>query len=155
MRALIERGLWFPLMLVGLLLVSVGANIYLIVRATNDPSFAVEPDYYAKAVAWDELQAERARSEELGWAMSVAAGHDALEVELRDALGRPVDGAEVEVVAFHNARASERIEARLRPRGRGIYEVERSFPRPGLWEYRFTAVRGDDKFLHVTQEELP
>lgn len=149
-----KNGTWFPFMLLGLLLVSVGANVYLIIRATNDPSFAVEPEYYEKAVEWDRIQAERAASDRLGWAMDVDAGRDALRIELRDALGRPVEGAEVEVIAFHNARAADRIRAHLLPRGRGVYELERAFGRPGIWEYRFAATLEDKKFLHVTQEEL-
>ena len=42
---------------------SVSANLFLLVRATGDPSFAVESDYYAKAVAWDAHQAQAARGD--------------------------------------------------------------------------------------------
>lgn len=150
-----KNGAWFPFFLIALLLVSVGANGYLMVRATNDPSFAVEPDYYEKAVAWDRLQAERAASEALGWKVTVDARRDELRIRLRDALNRGIDGAEVEVEAFPNARARERIRARLAPKGDGVYVVERPFDRSGVWEYRLVAVLDDQKFLHVSQEELP
>lgn len=148
-------GRWFPYFLVALLLVSVGSNLYLIVRANSDPSFAVEPDYYAKAVAWDESQAVRAASDSLGWRVEVAAEHEGFEVRIRDALGRPVRGAQVQLEAFPNAFARERIEVILHEGEAGRYFVRRSFSRSGIWEYRLAALRDDDTFLHVTREELP
>ena len=45
------RKPWFwPAMIVGLLLLAVGANVGLMIVASSDPSFAVEEDYYDKAV---------------------------------------------------------------------------------------------------------
>jgi len=150
-----ENGAWFPWMLVAILFVSVGANIYLIVRATNDPSFAVEPDYYAKAVEWDDIQSQRAASEALGWSMVVDARHTELRVRLTDPLGRPIEDAIVGVEAFHNARASERIVDTMTPRGEGVYVLEGSFERSGIWEVRLEALRDGRRFTHVTREELP
>lgn len=150
-----KSGEWFPYMLVGLLMISVGSNVYLFIRATNDPSFAVEPNYYDKAVRWDETQEVRAKSEALGWHAELRAEPSSLELILSDAFGRPVVGAEVEVVAFHNARANERIRAELVEQEEGRYLLVRAFPRPGLWEYRLAAVRDEDTFVHVTQQELP
>lgn len=151
---MLKNGAWFPYLIIGLLLLSVGSNVYLLVRATNDPSFAVEPDYYEKAVHWDDHQAARAASDKLGWKIRVDARREMLRIELRDALGRPIDGAEVEVIAFHNARAAERINGLMLPRGRGVYVLERPFARAGIWEYRLAAVLEDKTFLHVTKEEL-
>ncbi|MEL6188604.1 MAG: FixH family protein [Myxococcota bacterium] len=150
-----KNGAWFPYFLIALLLVSVGSNIYLIVRANSDPNFAVEPDYYAKAVDWDASQAARADSEALGWRVAVEATRTGLAVEIRDALGRPVQGADVRLEAFPNAFARERMHAELVEDDRGRYVLRRPFPRSGIWEYRLAAVRGDDTFLHVAREELP
>mgnify|MGYP003564585753 CR=1 FL=1 len=150
-----KNGAWFPWMLVALLLVSVGANVYLIVRALNDPSFAVEPDYYQKAVDWDRLQQEKAASDALGWNVIVDARHTELRVRLLDRLGRPIEDAVVEVDAFHNARAADRIRGTMVPRGEGVYVLEAPFERRGIWEFRLAAVRDDRRFTHTTQEELP
>lgn len=152
---MLKNGAWFPWMLVAILLVSVGANIYLVVRATNDPSFAIEPDYYAKAVEWDRIQDEKAASEALGWKMVVDARPDELRVRLTDRLGRPIDDAVVEVEAFHNARASQRIVGALAPLGQGVYRLEYPFERSGLWEYRLSARRDELEFAHVARKELP
>ena len=145
---------WFPFFLGALLLTSVGANVFLVVRGHDDPAFAVEPDYYDKAVHWDERQAARRASDELGWRIEVDASRDGVQIELADALGRPVEGAQVEVEAFHNARASQRLRARLAPEAPGRYVLARRFERPGLWELRLSAIRDGDRFLHTAREEL-
>ena len=150
-----KNGTWFPYMLVAILLISVGGNIYMVMRATNDPSFAVEPDYYNKAVNWDQIQAEKAASEALGWNVVLDARQEELRIRLTDRLGRPIDGATVEVEAFPNARASHRVMGVMVPKGRGVYVLERPFARPGVWEYRLAAVVDDKRFVHRSQEELP
>ena len=150
-----KNGGWFPIFLVVILLTSVGGNIYMVMRATNDPAFAVEPDYYRKAVEWDKVQAEQEKSDALGWHVLVDARQDELRIRLTDRLGRPVDGATVEVEAFANARASQRIVGRLVPKGLGVYVLQRPFDRSGLWEYRLAAVRDQERFTHVAQKELP
>lgn len=149
-----KNGTWFAYLIVAILVGSVGFDIWMVTRATNDPSFAVEPDYYQKAVNWDQLQAEKAASEALGWTMVVDARRDELRIRLTDRLGRTIDGATVEVEAFANDRASNRIRGFMIPKGGGVYILKESFDRAGLWEYRLAAIVDDKKFTHVTQEEL-
>ncbi len=149
-----KDGAWFPYMLVALLSASVIANILLIIRANSDPSFAVEPNYYQKAVDWDQTQAELRASEQLGWNMTVEARRAELRVQLSDRYGRPIDGATVAVEAFHNARANERVNEHLVPIGGGVYVLEHSFDRRGIWEMRLAAAVNDKKFTHVVKEEI-
>jgi len=151
---MMKNGAYFPYMLIGLLLISVGSNVYLLVRATNDPSFAVEPDYYEKAVEWDALQEAKAASDRLGWKAEVDATRDEIIVRLEDAAGIPVEGAVVHVVAFHNARAGDRRRAQLAEEGQGVYRMNGPFERPGLWEMRISAVRDEDHFSLVRKEDL-
>jgi len=66
-----SRGWYWPVGLAALLVVSAGANIALIVITSRDASFAVEPNYYAKALAWDETMAQQARNEALGGSVTV------------------------------------------------------------------------------------
>ena len=68
-----RKGWLWPVLVVGLLLVSVTANLVILFVATNDPSFAVEKDYYTKAVNWDEKRAQDARNLALGWNVDLAA----------------------------------------------------------------------------------
>ena len=85
-----KDGRYWPFLIVALLSVSVIANVFLIIKATTDPSFAVERDYYAKAVTWDEHQQEQADSNALGWHAALKAERDRLELRLLDADGRPI-----------------------------------------------------------------
>jgi nitrogen fixation protein FixH len=124
----------------------------LIYHAHADPSFAVETDYYDKAVHWDASAAQQRRSAELGWRLRIAAGaSDGFELTLTDGLGLPIDGASVAVEAFHNARSADRITLAPKDSGGGVYRQTADFARPGLWEFRVIARRGEDTFTAVRQ----
>ena len=149
-----KDGKWFPYLLLGLLLLPVGANIVLIIKANSDPSFAVEPDYYQKAIEWDEHQVALAKSEALGWNLSVDAQNKPLRVNLRDALGQPIDNASVSVEAFPNARASHRVRSELQAQSGGVYVLKTHLELPGIWEFRWVATLGDKQLMKTTREEL-
>lgn len=149
-----KDGRYWPFLIVGLLSLSVGANVILILKATNDPAFAVEKDYYQKAIDYDAIQAARAESARLGWRVALKAKRDRLEVRLFDKGGVPISDAAIEVEAFHNARANQIIKGKLEPEAPGLYAMNRPFARPGIWEYRLTAVRGEERFIETVQEEI-
>jgi nitrogen fixation protein FixH len=159
----LRSGRQWPLILVGILLLAAGANGILVYRATHDPSFAVEPDYYRKALAWDERQAEARRGEALGWALDaeLAAGEPTpaiaeLRVRLRDRAGQPLRGATVEVAALHKARAARVLRARLEadPAEPGLYRASLPARRRGLWELELRVVRGGDRLTRTVVREL-
>lgn len=150
--------LW-PIAIVGLLVASAAGNALLVVTAVGDPSFAVERDYYRKALAWDRTADQQDRNAELGWSararLSAAGGdHAEIDVRLEDDHGRPLAGARVAVEAFHNARASEVHAATLTPREAGRYVGDVPRARRGLWEVRLTAERGLNRFTAILPLEL-
>ena len=53
-----KRGLWWPIAVAAILATTVAANIWVMMIANDDPSFAIEPDYYRKALAWDTTLAQ-------------------------------------------------------------------------------------------------
>lgn len=55
-------ALW-PLAVIGVLAVTVGANVWLIQVAREPNGAVIEPDYYRRAVAWDSLAARQGRSD--------------------------------------------------------------------------------------------
>ena len=61
------KGWYWPVAIVGLLVSGAAANIGFMIVANRDATFAVEPDYYRKAVDWDHTMAQEARNAELGW----------------------------------------------------------------------------------------
>ena len=109
-----RRDWYWPVGLVALLAASAGANIALVIITSRDTSFAVEPNYYAKALAWDQTMAQQARNDALGWALSLridpgdARGGKTVTVHLADRAGAPIEGAQVAVEA-----GGQRVEREL------------------------------------------
>jgi len=147
-----KRGMQWPIGVGIVLALTVAGNVWLAVIAASDEAFAVEPDYYRKAVHFDDEMALRAESARLGWRVEPAlqlgtpSAPGALSVVVRDAAGAPVDGASVELLAMHNARASHQLTATLVASGDGRYEAPLDAQRPGEWELRFLVRRGSDRF---------
>jgi nitrogen fixation protein FixH len=146
----------WPAFIAGALALQVLASLVTIYLATSNPSYAVEDDYYRKALAWDAKRAQDHRNLELGWTLrfeitsaTVAGDRAVLSVDLGDAAGSPVDGALLDVEAFHNARADDLLRARLDGHGNGRYSAPLPITRQGVWELRFVAERGDDRFTHT------
>jgi nitrogen fixation protein FixH len=129
--------------------------------AKADPAFAVEPDYYARAVAWDEHMAQGRRNAALGWrasatlTLAASPAQGRVTVNLSDADGRPLDEAQVTVEAMHNARASRRHHVALRTTGNGTYDGVLAAERPGAWELRLTAVRDSARFTETIRLDVP
>ena len=146
-----KKGWQWPWIVGGLMAVVLGANLILIYVATSDPSFAVEEDYYQKALAWDDKRAQDRTNEQLGRS---ADGSVAVTASLTDREGRPIPDARIRLQTFHNARAAYVIESDLGGDGSGRYSASLPMRRPGLWEFRIEVERAGRRFTHTTVEEL-
>src|SRR5262245_15559818 len=152
-----KRPMLMPAMVFGLLGLNVcivGVTVYL---AHNDASFAVEPDYYRQAMAWNATAAQQRRNAELGWTAGVGlggtrAGERSVSVRLSGRDGAPIRGAAVDLVTFHSARAGRRLAATLMESADGRYETTLPIDRPGEWEFRLSVRRGAVTF--TASEEL-
>jgi nitrogen fixation protein FixH len=149
---MMKSGKLWPWGLGLVLAVTVAGNIWMMRVAGSDPSFAIEPDYYRKAVEWDSTVAQSVRNQALGWRLSAmlgapaASGSTVLVATLRDANGEPVTGAAITVEATHNARATEILTAELAPAEAGSYRATLPAARRGIWELRFEVERGAERF---------
>ena len=154
------KGRYWPVAIVGLLVSGAAANIGFMVVASRDATFAVEPDYYRKAVDWDRAMAQEARNVELGWRVSAeleagAGGRARLVARVTDREGRPVSDATVVVEAFPSARAREIASVTLAPAGAaGAYTATLPGARPGLWELRLRVTRGAQVFTRTLSQDL-
>lgn len=155
------RALAWPIGIAVILAVSVAANVFMFRLANGDPSFAVEPDYYRKAVHWDDELAQRRHNVELGWRTTAALtpagdGGAELRVWLTDSTGAPLDGATVRAQAFAVGRAADvsnlTLVASAHPAG-GSYAARLPAARAGRWELRLEATRGADRFTAVERLE--
>ena len=130
-----------------------------IALGTGDPSFAVVPDYYQKAVDYDEQKALLAQSAALGWSAQVMPGNEVdaigqreLILQLRDASGQPVRDALVRIEGFHQARASQPIEMTCVEVLPGQYVGKAPLAREGFWQFTVDAAVDDDCFVaEITQ----
>jgi len=130
-----------------------------ITLATGDRSFAVVPDYYSKAVDYDQRKAELAASEALGWRVELqpgpttdVKGERALVVVLRDAEGMAVTDADVRVACYHFARASQPVSFELVELLPGQYSGTAKLGREGFWQFEVIADRGDQRFVSETKQ---
>ncbi|HWP03761.1 MAG TPA: FixH family protein [Gemmatimonadaceae bacterium] len=137
-----KKGTIWPIAVVAVLGTCVGANLWLLRLSASDPAFAVEENYYERAVNFDRDLARRRHLEESGWhavpSIDSVRSDSAILVSLT--LRRhqyAVDGAEVRVHAAHVARPRTPIVASLQPAGRGRYETWLRGTGRGLWDLRF------------------
>lgn len=149
----------WPLLVVCLLGFTVVINVILVMKATNDPSFAVEEDYYQKAVNWDEQMAERRESDALGWTVELqTAPADSAEMKLivlvKDRDGRPISDGAVLVTARHNARSNRPVTASLDASPDGGYRGPIALIRPGLWQFDVEVTRNDDRYRTSVRRDI-
>jgi nitrogen fixation protein FixH len=147
---------WVPVMLLGSLLSGLGVMTYL---ALDDPHFALESNYYDKAVHWDRARAAARESNATGFSLELAplleaSGVTEVSLTLRDRDGKPVQGAAVELEAFPNAYASRVARLSLREVAAGKYTAELRGAVLGLWELRVSATSGTAHFQQVLRRDL-
>ena len=148
-----RTGRGWPIAVAVILGATVALNLWVARLAGSDPSFAIEPDYYQKALHWDDEMAQQRANEALGWRLEPAlapidrAGAR-LTVRLTDRAGAPLSGATVTVQALAVARASRSVHATLAP-GAGDYGAVLPLHTDGEWELRFEARRGAERFTAV------
>jgi hypothetical protein len=153
-----KKGMGWPIGVVAVLVTVVVANIWVAVKANSDPSFAIEPDYYKKAVAWDSSMAQDRQNSTLHWSLVPvlgAFGTDSgatLRVRLTDATGTAIHNATVHVAALYNARAGTIYSATLTDDGDG-YAALLPVHHAGQWELRFDVQRGLDRFTVISRVE--
>ncbi len=162
MTAKAKRSLRWPAAIAGMLLLHVVGMIVVVLIATRDPSFAVEPNHYQKALAWDAFEARARASAALGWKLTArtdaaldGAGTRGVDLAITDRDGKPVTGARVAILAFPHARGEDRLRVDLPEGAPGHYAAHERMVRTGVWELRVVAKRGDDSFtatlLHTVE----
>lgn len=153
-----KKGIQWPIGVAAVLAITVGANIYVMVRANDDPSVAVAKDYYQRAVRFDADQALRQRSERLGWRLSleavrISATEATVTAVLADSTGAPVHGAIVRLAAHAVARSNDVFTATAAAAG-DKYLAALPVNRGGLWDVDVEAVRGSERFVATQRLNL-
>jgi nitrogen fixation protein FixH len=149
-----SRWVWVP---VGLLAASTLGVGSLAMIAVNDPSFALEPNYYDKALHWDRTQAQAADNQRLGYAIELvpgtaidATGNASVRVRVVDASGRDANDAVVSGTAFANAYAGEATPLTFQRIESGVYAARHL----GLWEFRLIVNQGSARVTSTLRGDV-
>lgn len=156
-RGLVASGAIWPIGIVALLAMNMSIVGVTVFYATSDPSVAAEPNYYEKAVKWDQVASQARLNERLGWHIELAverAAGGTLIARIADASGRPLENAEVAVEAFHNARSGERRQLVLVERSAGTYACGLGADRPGRWRLRLAVHKEQQIFTSESDCEV-
>lgn len=111
----------------------------------------VEPEYYQKAMHWDQAVAAQQASDKLGWRIvfrEPPAVGNPVRVRVVDKSGNEVDGATIVLEAFHHATASQRFDVTLSSGSAAGESGEFAPDRPGLWEFRWKVEAPSGVFEH-------
>ncbi len=154
-----KPGAGWPIGIALILATSVAGNLGVIYFTRDDPSFAVEPDYYRKAVVWDSSQVAEDASDALDWSVQATThkqrdGSTTLELVLLDGAGVALHGASVTGELLHVARANEVQTITFHETTAGQYVARPNMSRVGLWELRLLADRivpgaASQHFMHT------
>lgn len=103
-------------------------------------------DAYDRGLAYNEVLEERAAQAELGWTARLNAALDEdglarLTINLSDAAGAPVTGAEVNVLFRRSTHDGEDTTVPLTETGDGTYVAVVALPGLGQWDVRGRAER--------------
>lgn len=135
----------FPAIVVGLLVFSVGAQMYLLFSARSDGGAQVESDYYSRAAAWDDQKDLEAVSDALGWKLDVSATlSGGVQLTITDRHGEPVEGLSGAVELRRPSVVGSQGEAPIVRTGPGQYTAAVPLPKAGLWDFTVRAARGSD-----------
>ena len=148
----VAKGSYWAWVPVGLLVASTLGVGSLAMIAVHDPNFALEPNYYDKALHWDRTQAQAADNQRLGYRIELvpgiavdAQGSATLRVRIVDANGRDANDATVRATAFANAFAADATMLDLQRAESGVYAAPLKARHLGLWEFRLVVTQGRDR----------
>lgn len=156
-----RRGRVIPTVIVAVLCGHAGIVAFTVSTALSDPSVASEPEYYTKALKWDQTAQLREQSARLGWTAKAelepaTSEHTSrVRVSLRDANNVPIDGADVNVECFANVRSSDRHTLTLGRISAGEYAAPLTMGHPGWWVVRVRAQAGGSTFVHELEAMSP
>ncbi len=131
-----SRGRWIPWVFVGLMLMVVVVNGGMAWVALSTFTGVTTPHAYDRGRTYNDVLAEAARQDALGWRGTVTLEGGVLRVRVADRAGAPVQGRLEGILQRPLTREATALE--FSPAGAGVWQAEASPPLPGQWEARLT-----------------
>ncbi len=157
-RLVANRWAFFP---VAMLAFSVVLAVVTVQAALHGQGAAPEPDYYGKAVAWEDVQRQRAENDRLRWNVtpSFAASETdrripRLELAIADKWDVPIEGGVVSVEAIPVKAVRLGGEITLQERSPGRYAADLPARMDGQWEFRVRIERDGDCYTDTFRRVL-
>ena len=147
-----NRGRWIPWAFAGAMLLVVVVNMVMVYFATSTFTGVTVQRYYERGRGYEQVIAEAARQDALGWKADVALGGGALRIAATDREGRPVHGR-VEGVLMRPLEGTE-IALAFNATGGGRWAAEVQPPRPGVWEARLTLFGPNETAFDIRQRVM-
>lgn len=125
---------YFPHWTIGALFVVVAVNVFMAYEAIGSfPGTATDADF-ATSNRYDQVLADEARQELLGWKLEASVAGNIAVVELKTRDGADLEGARVVATAQRPAggEADQRLQFRASAPGR--YRADVALPVPGQWD---------------------
>lgn len=144
-----KRGNWIPWVFVGGMALVVVVNLLLVYAALSTFTGVTTGRSYDRGRSYNQVLAEAARQDALGWTTQVALEGKVLTVITRDREGLPV-GGRVEGVLHRPLEGAElRLDFAAAGPGRFIAFVE--LPAAGQWDARLTLTGERGERLDIRQ----
>jgi nitrogen fixation protein FixH len=152
--------LW-PILLTSLISIHIVSVVVMVIVATHDRSFAIEPDWYLKGLNYEQTVQQQRENRRLGWSVQLDISPPLTGTKQRsvtcmvfDRGGKPVKNAKVDLVAFAHLRANSPTSRVLLPQDGGEYGATFGFEDPGMWEFRLLITRGAETFTQIVKREI-
>jgi nitrogen fixation protein FixH len=142
-----RRGRWIPWVFVGGMLTVVAVNAVLVVASISTFSGVTVGRAYERGRQYDQVLAEAARQDALGWRAEVSATGTMLQVAALDRDGRPVAGRMDGVLLRPLEGTTQPLEFAAVAPGRWVAAIPA--PRPGQWEARLTLTGPEERHFDI------
>src|SRR5208282_640730 len=116
------RHLLWPILLTSLIGIHTLSVVVMVIVATHDSSFAIEPDWYLKGLHYEQTAQQQRENSRLSWSVKLDVSQPLTGTNQRnvtctvlDRDGKPVEKATVDLVAFAHLRANNRVKSELLP----------------------------------------
>lgn len=151
----IPSHIFWPGFIIAILGICMGSGMSIIVASASDGGPRIVPDYYEKAVAWDESVATDEASRELGWTVALSINDERAEVAVRDRQGQPLTlsgSASFRLASDVEPRATVPLIAR--PDGQpGHYILADAPLAPGVWDVTLHLQSGETTYERTHRVE--
>jgi len=153
----------WPAIIVGLLVGHVVLMMFCVSYAVqNHTTAGVTPDYYNKALHWDESRQQQRVNAELGWRVTLTPavfadvrGQRDVLIQVIDDQGKTIRDAEVTLDAYHAVYPKVHADhAQATDAGDEGYRAVLKLNRGGLWRVTVRVQRGDERFVQTMDQRI-